>query len=43
MIAKPHEDTDSLYRLSFMLTADREKAERCFNAPLFAKVLGAMP
>ena len=25
-----HEETDSLYRLSFLLTADREKAEQCF-------------
>jgi hypothetical protein len=25
-----HEESDSLYRLSFLLTADREKAEQCF-------------
>ena len=25
-----HEETDSLYRLSFLLTADHEKAEQCF-------------
>jgi DNA-directed RNA polymerase specialized sigma24 family protein len=29
-----HEETDSLYRLSFLLTADREKAEKCFVSGL---------
>jgi len=29
-----HEETDSLYRLSFLLTADREKAEQCFVSGL---------
>jgi DNA-directed RNA polymerase specialized sigma24 family protein len=29
-----HEETDSLYRLSFLLTADCEKAERCFVSGL---------
>jgi DNA-directed RNA polymerase specialized sigma24 family protein len=35
-----HEETDSLYRLSFMLTADREKAERCFVSGLEDSVKG---
>jgi DNA-directed RNA polymerase specialized sigma24 family protein len=35
-----HEETDSLYRLSFMLTADREKAERCFVSGLEDSVRG---
>jgi DNA-directed RNA polymerase specialized sigma24 family protein len=29
-----HEETDSLYRLSFLLTADHEKAEQCFVSGL---------
>lgn len=29
-----HEETDSLYRLSFLLTADHEKAEHCFVSGL---------
>jgi hypothetical protein len=35
-----HEETDSLYRLSLMLTADREKAERCFVSGLEDSVKG---
>jgi hypothetical protein len=29
-----HEEKDGLYRLSFLLTADREKAQQCFVAGL---------
>ena len=28
------EETDSLYRLAFLLTADREKAQHCFVSGL---------
>src|SRR5258708_27573687 len=35
-----HEETNSLYRLSLMLTADREKAERCFVSGLEDSVKG---
>jgi hypothetical protein len=36
-----HEETDSLYRLSFLLTADREKAEQCFVSGLEDSVNGS--
>jgi DNA-directed RNA polymerase specialized sigma24 family protein len=34
------EETDSLYRLAFLLTADREKAEQCFVSGLEDSVKG---
>src|SRR6204780_1241722 len=36
-----HEETDSLYRLSFLLTADREKAEQCFVSGFQESVNGS--
>jgi len=36
-----HEETDSLYRLSFLLTADHEKAEQCFVSGLEDSVNGS--
>jgi DNA-directed RNA polymerase specialized sigma24 family protein len=36
-----YEETDSLYRLSFLLTADRETAERCFVSGLEDSVKGS--
>jgi hypothetical protein len=36
-----YEETDSLYRLSFLLTADREKAEQCFVSGLEDSVNGS--
>jgi len=36
-----HEETDSLYRLSFLLTADREKAEQCFVSGFEDSVKGS--
>jgi hypothetical protein len=36
-----YEETDSLYRLSLLLTADREKAERCFVSGLEDSVTGS--
>lgn len=36
-----YEETDSLYWLSFLLTADREKAERCFVSGLEDSVKGS--
>jgi len=36
-----HEETDSLYRLSLMLTGDREKAEQCFVSGLEDSVKGS--
>jgi hypothetical protein len=36
-----YEENDSLYRLSFLLTADREKAERCFVSGLEESVNGS--
>jgi DNA-directed RNA polymerase specialized sigma24 family protein len=35
-----HEEKDSLHRLSFLLTADREKAEQCFVSGLQESVNG---
>jgi DNA-directed RNA polymerase specialized sigma24 family protein len=35
-----HEETDSLYRLAFLLTADREKAQQCFVSGLEDSVNG---
>jgi hypothetical protein len=35
-----YEENDSLHRLSFLLTADREKAERCFVSGLEDSVNG---
>jgi hypothetical protein len=35
-----HEETASLYRLAFLLTADREKAQQCFVAGLEDSVNG---
>jgi hypothetical protein len=37
-----HEETDSLYRLSFLLTADREKAEQCFVSGFEDSVNGSL-
>ena len=34
-----HEERDGLYRLSFLLAADREKAEQCFVSGMFTSVL----
>lgn len=36
-----HKETDSLYRLSFLLTADREKAEQCFVSGFEDSVKGS--
>jgi DNA-directed RNA polymerase specialized sigma24 family protein len=36
-----HEESDSLYRLSLMLTADREKAEQCFVSGFEDSVKGS--
>jgi hypothetical protein len=36
-----HEENDSLHRLSFLLTADREKAEQCFVSGLQESVNGS--
>ena len=36
-----YEDTDSLYRLSFLLTADCEKAEQCFVSGLEDSLKGS--
>jgi hypothetical protein len=36
-----HEETDSLYRLSFLLTADHEKAEQCFVSGFEDSVKGS--
>ena len=36
-----HEETDSLYQLSFLLTADHEKAEECFVSGLEDSVNGS--
>ncbi|HXM10805.1 MAG TPA: hypothetical protein VN946_12715 [Terriglobales bacterium] len=36
-----HEETDNLYRLSFLLTADREKAEQCFVSGFEDSVKGS--
>jgi hypothetical protein len=36
-----HEETDSLYQLSFLLTADHEKAEQCFVSGLEDSVNGS--
>jgi DNA-directed RNA polymerase specialized sigma24 family protein len=36
-----HEETDSLYRLSFLLTADGDKAEQCFVSGLEDSVKGS--
>jgi DNA-directed RNA polymerase specialized sigma24 family protein len=36
-----HEETDSLYRLAFLLTADREKAQQCFVSGLEDSVNGS--
>jgi hypothetical protein len=35
-----HEETDGLYRLSFLLTADHEKAQQCFVSGLEDSVKG---
>jgi DNA-directed RNA polymerase specialized sigma24 family protein len=35
-----HEEKDSLYRLSFLLTADHEKAQQCFVSGLEGSVKG---
>src|ERR1700738_2564772 len=35
-----HEEKDSLYRLSFLLTADRERAQQCFVSGLENSVKG---
>jgi DNA-directed RNA polymerase specialized sigma24 family protein len=35
-----HDETDSLYRLAFLLTTDREKAEQCFVSGLEESVNG---
>jgi DNA-directed RNA polymerase specialized sigma24 family protein len=36
-----HEETDSLHRLAFLLTADREKAQQCFVSGLEDSVNGS--
>jgi DNA-directed RNA polymerase specialized sigma24 family protein len=36
-----HEETDSLYRLAFLLTADSEKAQQCFVSGLEDSVNGS--
>ena len=36
-----HEETDSLYRLSFLLTADRDKAQQCFVSGLEDSLKGS--
>ena len=36
-----YEENDSLHRLSFLLTADRQKAERCFVSGLEESVTGS--
>jgi DNA-directed RNA polymerase specialized sigma24 family protein len=36
-----HEETDNLYRLSFLLAADREKAEQCFVSGFEDSVKGS--
>jgi hypothetical protein len=36
-----HEETDSLYRLSFLLTAEREKAEQCLVSGLDDSLKGS--
>jgi hypothetical protein len=36
-----HEETDSLYRLAFLLTADSEKAEQCLVSGLEDSVNGS--
>jgi hypothetical protein len=36
-----HEETDSLYRLAFLLTADREKAQQCLVSGLEDSVNGS--
>jgi hypothetical protein len=36
-----HEETDGLYQLSFLLTADHEKAEQCFVSGLEDSVNGS--
>ena len=36
-----HEETDSLYRLAFLLTADHEKAQQCFVSGLEDSVNGS--
>ena len=36
-----HEETDSLYQLSFLLTADRDKAQQCFVSGLEDSVNGS--
>lgn len=36
-----HEENDSLHRLSFLLTADREKAEQCFVSGFQESVNGS--
>jgi DNA-directed RNA polymerase specialized sigma24 family protein len=36
-----HEETDSLYRLAFLLTADRDKAQQCFVSGLEDSVNGS--
>jgi hypothetical protein len=36
-----HEETDSLYQLSFLLTADHEKAEQCFISGFEDSVKGS--
>jgi DNA-directed RNA polymerase specialized sigma24 family protein len=37
-----HQETDSLYRLAFLLTADREKAQQCFVSGLEDSVNGSL-
>jgi DNA-directed RNA polymerase specialized sigma24 family protein len=36
-----HEETDSLYQLSFLLTADRDKAQQCFVSGLEDSLKGS--
>jgi DNA-directed RNA polymerase specialized sigma24 family protein len=36
-----HEESDSLYRLSFLLTADRERAQQCFVSGFEDSVKGS--